>query len=189
MIKSKVDDSIKIQLGSGILYKEGYVNVDIDKSVKADVYHDLDVYPYPFKDNSASIIVAKHIIEHLSNQMAFMQECYRILKPNGKLFIECPIGGTWASYHLNHKHNLTPWSFFIFKQKRWTFQIPFTFYIDRMVIFMPWIQDRIAFPWRLIYLNCFVNNIFTKMKVELKKEGNGYEHNHKMDWRTRHVMK
>ena len=178
---------LRIQLGSGAQYRDGFVNVDIDKNVKADVHHDLDRYPYPFPDASAQMIVARHIIEHLSNQMAFMQECFRILEPNGKLFIDCPIGGTWSSYHLNHKHNLTPWSFLIFDQKRWTFQIPFTFRIERMVIFMPLIQERIAFPWRCIYVNCFVNNIFTKMRVELRKMGNGNEHRGKMDWRQKSV--
>ena len=161
---------LKVHLGCGTKYKEGFVNVDVLDNIKVDLIHNLDIYPYPFKDNSASLIVANHIIEHLDNPMKFMNECYRILKPNGILHIECPIGGTYSSYHLDHKYNMSPYSFTIISGKRWGFQFPFKFKIVKMRIFMPLIKERIQFPWRLIYFNCFINNIFTKMMVELKKE-------------------
>jgi len=161
---------MKIHLGSGKKYKEGYVNVDIEESVKADVYHDLNSYPYPFEENSAKEIIACHVIEHLDDQSTFLKELHRILKPGGVAIIECPIGGTWSSYHVNHKNNLTPYSFKILEPKsKWAFQFPFHFKIKRMSVFMPIVYDKVHFPWRFIYVNCFVNNVFTKMKAELVK--------------------
>lgn len=161
---------MKINLGSGMDYREGFCNVDMCKDIKIDILHDLNVYPYPFQDDSADVIVASHIIEHMDDPMRFMEECYRILKENGKLIIDCPIGGTWASYHLNHKYNLSPYSFKIIEPKdKWAFQFPFKFKIDKMRIFMPVIKEKIGFPWRFLYINCFVNNVFTKMRVELIK--------------------
>ncbi len=161
---------VKIQLASGMQYKEGYVNLDFDKSIKADKYHDLNVFPYPFEDDSADEILASHVIEHLDDPQKFLQECHRILKPGASIFVHCPIGGTWSSYHVNHKYNMTPYSFMILQPtSKWAFQFSFHYKIKKMSIFMPLLNERVAFPWRLIYANCFVNNIFTKMKVELVK--------------------
>lgn len=160
----------KLHLGCGKRYRQGYINVDVEKTCKADIYHDLDIFPYPFESKSAEKIISFHVIEHLEHPMKFLQECHRILKPNGVLIIECPIGGTWASYHFNHKRYLTPYSFQILEQgSKWAFQFPFRYKIKWMSIYMPFIEERIPFPWRLIYLNCFINNLFTKMRVTLVK--------------------
>jgi len=40
-----------------------------------------------FKDNSFDAIYASHVIEHLNNQIYFLKECYRILKPDGLLIV------------------------------------------------------------------------------------------------------
>jgi len=42
----------KLHLGCGKIIKEGYVNLDIQKLPGVDVIHDLNKFPYPFKDNS-----------------------------------------------------------------------------------------------------------------------------------------
>src|SRR3989344_2703159 len=164
-----VEGMPKLNLGCGKDYQPLMFNVDSDKNVQADLYHDLNHYPYPFKDNSINFIRASHVIEHLDNQMKFMEECSRILQIGGVLEIECPIGGTWSSYHLNHKYNLTPYSFKIFEQEKWKWEFPFKFKIEGMWVQMPILNQRVNFPWRLIYVNCFVNNVFTKMKVRLIK--------------------
>ena len=159
----------KIHLGCGLDYKSDYINLDVNKSCKADVYHDLNHYPYPFKDNTADEIIACHIIEHLDDPVKFLKECHRVLKLNSRLIVECPIGGTWSSYHFNHKFNLTPYSFLIFNQKRWNWQFKdMSFKVGKIVV-QPFFNKKINLPWRFIYLNCFVNNILTAMKAELIK--------------------
>lgn len=42
-----------------------YVGVDIWKTAKADVKHDLKTFPYPFKDGSFDVVTALDCIEHL----------------------------------------------------------------------------------------------------------------------------
>jgi SAM-dependent methyltransferase len=92
------DDSIKINLGSGNDPKNGFVNVDFIKLNSVDVVHNLMEFPYPFEDNSASKIRAVDVLEHLANYtddkrpsiIAFIEECHRILKPGGELFIQTP---------------------------------------------------------------------------------------------------
>ncbi len=82
--------SLKINLGSSGVNKEGYVNVDIRESVNPDVVHDLRVFPYPFADNSADHIELVHLLEHLEDPFGAMRELHRILRPGGSLYIAVP---------------------------------------------------------------------------------------------------
>ncbi len=80
----------KLNLGCGLFPKTGYVNVDISPRSKADVVHDLTVFPYPFEDESFDLIEADHVLEHLPDVFTVMQELHRILKKNGRLVIRVP---------------------------------------------------------------------------------------------------
>ena len=65
---------MKLHFGSGLDYKLGYINLDINKNIKADIYHDLNQHPYPFKPDSADEIIACHVIEHLNDPLTFLKE-------------------------------------------------------------------------------------------------------------------
>lgn len=79
-----------IDIGCGENKIPNALGLDIDKSSNPDILHDLNVYPYPIKDNECDKIYAKHVIEHLNNPVDFMREICRILKPGGTAFIETP---------------------------------------------------------------------------------------------------
>lgn len=89
---------LKINLGAGQDQFEGYVNVDMVEMPGIDVVHNLMEFPYPFEDESAIEIKAVDVVEHLANYtadnrpsvIAFVEECYRILKPGGTLYIQTP---------------------------------------------------------------------------------------------------
>ena len=64
-----------------------------------------------FPDNSFDVILASHLIEHLNEPKAFLEETYRILKNNGSLFITTPdisgfqsllFGSRWRSAIFDH---------------------------------------------------------------------------------------
>jgi len=80
----------KLNLGCGQFPKEGYVNLDINPNAKADVFHDLTKFPYPFDDNSFSLIEVDHVLEHLEDTVKVMKELHRILKIEGRLIIKVP---------------------------------------------------------------------------------------------------
>lgn len=82
--------AVKLNLGSGEGYKEGFINLDWQPLTKADVEHDLNQFPYPFEDNKFDYIEAFHVIEHLDKPFAVMKELHRILKPGGTLYIKVP---------------------------------------------------------------------------------------------------
>jgi len=69
----------------------GVVNVDIRNFPATDVVHDLNVIPWPFEDGEAYSVNASHILEHLEDVPATMDELHRILCPGGELYIEVPI--------------------------------------------------------------------------------------------------
>ena len=68
----------KLNLGCGRDYKEGWVNLEntnkyISTKFKADIYHDLNKYPYPFKDDQFGLIVASHLVEHFDDPIDFLR--------------------------------------------------------------------------------------------------------------------
>ncbi len=93
----------KLNLGSGEDYKEGFVNVDWQPLTKADVEHNLNVFPYPFEDNSFDYIEAFHVLEHLDRPFNVMKELHRILKPGGKLVVKVPHFSRGFT-HAEHAH-------------------------------------------------------------------------------------
>lgn len=79
-----------LNLGCGQSYIEGYCNVDFHSHVKVDCVHDLNVFPYPFKDSSFDFVLASHIIEHLDKPFVVMQELHRIMRPGARLVVKVP---------------------------------------------------------------------------------------------------
>jgi SAM-dependent methyltransferase len=77
--------------------------LDIDPGCKPDVVHDLDVFPYPFEDNSFDEIHAYECLEHCGRQgdwkffFAQWSEFWRILKPDGLFCATVPMWDSpWA---------------------------------------------------------------------------------------------
>ena len=135
---AKMIKNIKLHIGCGTLYKDGWINIDnnSDNNIeKLDINHDLST-GLPFDDLTVDYIYNEHFIEHLSREdgLKFMDECHRVLKIGGILRISCPdldtiidgyINDTWReqswvkTYHyewieskcqmLNLNLNETPW--------------------------------------------------------------------------------
>jgi len=81
----------KINLGCGNDYREGFINIDFNPAVKADVYCDIQER-LPFADNSVDFIHASHVIEHVPRDKfyGFMEELWRICKPGAIIDVFVP---------------------------------------------------------------------------------------------------
>jgi predicted SAM-dependent methyltransferase len=81
---------IKLNLACGDDYIDGYINVDLYHEGKVDARFDVSSMPY--EDNSVDEIKAFHIIEHFDwhKGIATLKEWHRVLKPNGRLYLETP---------------------------------------------------------------------------------------------------
>ena len=51
---------------------------------------DLNRDDLPFGDNMFDLVVASHVIEHISDPIKFFSDAIRVLKPGGVLFLEAP---------------------------------------------------------------------------------------------------
>ncbi len=80
---------MKLHLGCGDDYLEGYINADL-YAEKVDERFDALLVPYP--DNTFDEVKAFHIIEHFDwhKGQEALQEWCRVLKPGGRLHIETP---------------------------------------------------------------------------------------------------
>ena len=90
-----------IDLGCGTApYKEEilkiadeYIGVDWENSLheqtNVDIFADL-CKTLPFDNNYTDTIVSFQVMEHLPEPVQFLAECYRILKPGGRLLITVP---------------------------------------------------------------------------------------------------
>lgn len=92
----------------------GAIGVDVDPAVNPDVLCNFHKFPYPFEDNYADEIYAKHIIEHLDHPKMFVEEIFRILKPGGVVFIETPHFSNYVAY-ADPQHKLY-YSYFMFRR-------------------------------------------------------------------------
>ena len=82
---------MRLNFGCGIKKIEGYINVDIDPTVKPDVLSDT-VDMAIFSECTVDEIYASHLIEHLS-YIEFdkaIRSWRRILKHGGIIVLECP---------------------------------------------------------------------------------------------------
>ncbi len=86
----RMGTGMKINLGCGKDVKGGWTNCDHHPLPGVDVVMDLDTFPWPFDNDSASDIFASHIYEHVGKPIDFVLECWRVLKPGGRLTIICP---------------------------------------------------------------------------------------------------
>lgn len=89
-----------LQLGTGNDPIGGAVNHDLHKHAPhIDVAHDLNLIPWPWADESFDHIVARAVLEHLRvNLIESMNECWRILRPGGSIFVKLPHWQSDISY-------------------------------------------------------------------------------------------
>ena len=78
---------IKYNLGSGVAFKPGFINVDLKN---ADIDANLDDDWIFAPNDSADFVLAAHVFEHLKSPIHTMNELYRILKPGGTAEIHVP---------------------------------------------------------------------------------------------------
>jgi hypothetical protein len=115
LVEAPAPSSLKLDLGCGQNPREGFDGVDIHGD-KAKHRVNLFTFPWPFADESVEEIFASHLLEHVPAReveardmhetisakaqaflgqdmlFAFMDECYRILKPDCWMTVVVPSG-------------------------------------------------------------------------------------------------
>ena len=82
---------VKLNIGSGPQYLQGFINIEGMLPWKKDIW--LDVRRgLPFKNASVDVIYSCHVFEHfdLKTLRHIFSECYRVLKPGGRIRFVTP---------------------------------------------------------------------------------------------------
>ncbi len=81
----------KLQIGAQGNSINGWLNADIEPKANHVVYMDA-TKTFPFGDNTLDYVFAEHMIEHIPYGDAdfMIKECFRVLKPQGKIRIATP---------------------------------------------------------------------------------------------------
>lgn len=113
---------MKINLGSGKDYREGFVNVDINPEIKCDYVLDLSAYvPYDWI-GKVSLIVANDVLEHVPNLVKLMTNCLEMLEDGGEFHISVP-------YDLSYGAWQDPTHVRAFNEKSWIYYTDWHWYL------------------------------------------------------------
>ena len=81
----------KLHIGCGNHVLKNWLNSDFLPSSNKILHLDA-TKPFPLKDNTFNYIFSEHMIEHISysHGRQMLNECYRVLKKNGKIRVSTP---------------------------------------------------------------------------------------------------
>jgi len=93
---------LKLDLGCGRNKREGYVGVDADSGVGADIV--ASALDLPFEDESVDEVHSSHLVEHFdpSDAQKFFDEVFRVLKKGKTAYIK--VDRDWTSKRLLRKN-------------------------------------------------------------------------------------
>ncbi len=143
----------KLNMGCGSAPKKGYINLDKIRLKGVDVVHDLNKFPYPFRDNEFDEVFADNVLEHLDNIIKVMEEIHRISKQGAIIKVIVP----YFHYHgafqdPTHKHFFTLDSFDYFTEEGgYNFYSKARFKIIKKVIIPTWLGRFV--PFKKLFLN------------------------------------
>jgi SAM-dependent methyltransferase len=98
-----------------------YVGADIFPGKQVDVMVDLDGGKLPFPNASFDIVMLDQVVEHLLHVVPLLQECHRVLKEGGYLYLTTPHFSNLSSWvdPTHHKHySLHSFGFIFWEEKR-----------------------------------------------------------------------
>lgn len=97
---------LKLNVGCGRNTMPDFLNCDLDPAPHVDRAFDLQK-EWPFEDDSAGVVYASHVLEHLTDPFTFMRQAHRVLMPGGQMTIRVPYGNHRSAWwDLTH---VRPW--------------------------------------------------------------------------------
>jgi len=158
----------KLNIGCGKKQLKGYINLDSTKLKGVDVIHNLNKYPWPFKNNYFDEIYADNVLEHLNSITQPIEEIWRISKAGAKIKIIVPYTpSVWAFCDPTHKQFYTYFTldyftkdaklnyysnarFKIIKKK-----INFIFCLNGYLIVVNYLKKHTQYSFLELFLQCF----------------------------------
>jgi len=93
---------MKLHLGCGDEYREGWVNVD-HLSPIADEHVNLASFPWPWEDNVAEEVYLEQVLEHFDRPEFVLREIHRVLAPGGTVHVITPHRDSVSACMIDHR--------------------------------------------------------------------------------------
>lgn len=95
----------KLNVGCGVDIRKGWVNLDWIKQKGVDVVHDINVFPWPFKNSEFDEVDCQDVVEHCDDVLLVLKEIYRVVKRGGVVRMRVPhFTSSLAFGDPTHKH-------------------------------------------------------------------------------------
>lgn len=170
-------NGLKLNLGCGSDFREGYLNIDKCHLPGVDLLWDLEKTPLPFDDNAVSEVQCSHILEHIVCFLNLMEELHRICKPGAVIHVAAPYYKYEGAYRdPTHVRFFTEHSFDYFQDG-----VKFSHYATcRFKVRKMWLTNRFFSDVRTLHkktikfvplkrlLNCFTWNMYSEVNFELE---------------------
>lgn len=105
--------NLDIGCAEGSHRKAGYIGLDIN-DYGQEIVWDLEVC-IPLPNNSCQNINATQVFEHVEDFVGVMNECHRVLKPDGQLFLTVPHKDHEKAYIPSHIRRFDKYTFDFFQ--------------------------------------------------------------------------
>jgi SAM-dependent methyltransferase len=106
---------VKLQIGAGNNRLDGWINSDLEPTSDQIIFINT-LEKLPFDDHPVDYVFCEHMIEHINYQggLFMLRECYRIMKPGGKIRIATPdaekIAGLFDPQKTSNQKRYLEWS-------------------------------------------------------------------------------
>jgi SAM-dependent methyltransferase len=148
-----------LDVGCGRNKRPGAIGVDSNRDTAADVIADINQGRLPFRDAAFETIWAVHVIEHVADVIATIEELHRVSRPGGVIVIETPHYTDFSSFcDPTHRWHLNSFSFRYFTEEG-----GFSYY-SRRRLRQRRLQVKLLKLWKLLGFEFAVNHSFTFRK-------------------------
>lgn len=93
---------VSLDIGGRLDPQKNFIILDEEKADTVDIVHKFNKYPYPFPDSSVDFIKCHSVLERIPREnrgmIKFMDEMWRILKPDCQISIATPYGGSYEFF-------------------------------------------------------------------------------------------
>ncbi len=140
-----------LDVGCGSAKYPGAVGLDISSGAQADVVHDLDVFPYPFEDDTFDQVLMQDVLEHLAEPIKVIEELHRICRPGGRIHLRTPHFSSVLAYSdPTHRHYFSAEAIRTLASPRFAHYTPVRLRVVHVTI-------DLWFPFRALGIGRFAN--------------------------------